>query len=117
MHMSKTNFTALLFVAAIVMGYLGASQMEHFMQKSAGMPLDAPAMGPYDTSMGGWMSSEHMPVGSLPQNKSLEQNKLMYLVGNEVSPKCGPTTFSTDTGYVCLTQNDRNVMAHRGGNK
>jgi hypothetical protein len=115
--MSKTNFTFLLFGAVILMGFLGASQMEHFMQKSAGMPLEGPAMGPYDTAMGGWMSSEHMPVGSLPQNKALEQNKLMYLVGNEVDSKCGPTTFSTDTGYVCLTQNDRNVMAHRGGNK
>ena len=82
------------------------------------MPLvDSPAMGPYDTSMGGWMSSEHMPVGSTPQNKSLEENQLMFLVGNEVSSSCGPGAFSTDTGYVCLTQTDKNVMAHRGGNK
>jgi len=114
--MSKTSFTMLLFVAAILVGFLSGGA-EHFMQKDAGMPLDGPAMGPYDSAMGGWMSSEHMPVGSLPQNKSLEQNKLMYLVDNEISSKCGPTTFSTDTGYVCLTQNDKNVMAHRGGNK
>jgi len=114
---SKTDFTMVLFGAVILMGFLGSSQMEHFMQQSAGMPLDGPAMGPYDTSMGGWMTSEHMPVGGLPQNQSLEENKIMYLVGNEVDPRCGPTTFSTDTGYVCLTQNDKNFMAHRGGNK
>jgi len=107
----------MLLGVVVLMGIFGASQVDHFMQQSAGMPLDGPAMGPYDTAMGGWMSSEHMPVASLPQNKSLEQNKLMYLVGNEVNPRCGPTTFSTDTGYVCLTQNDRNVMARRGGNK
>jgi hypothetical protein len=115
-HMSKSYFAMLLFAGVVILGFLSGGT-EHFMQKDAGMPLDGPAMGPYDSVMGGWMSSEHMPVGSLPQNKSLEENKLMYLVGNEVSSKCGPGTFSTDTGYVCLTQNDRNVMAHRGGNK
>jgi len=115
--MSKTEFTLLLFASVVVMGFFGASRMEHFMQKSAGLPLDGPAMGPYDTAMGGWMSSEHMPVSSKPQNQSLEENKLMFLVNNEVSSKCGPATFSTDVGYVCLTQNDKNVMAHRGGNK
>ena len=117
MSMSKTEFSLLLFAGAIVLGFLSSRQIDTFIQQEVGMPLNGPPMGPYDTASKGWMSSEHMPVGSLPQNKALEQNKLMYLVGNEVSPKCGPTTFSTDTGYVCLTQNDRKVMAHRGGNK
>lgn len=115
-HMSKSYFAMLLFAGVVLLGFL-SGKTEDFMQKDAGMPLDGPAMGPYDSAMGGWMSSEHMPVGSVPQNKSIEENKLMYLVGNEVSSKCGPGAFSTDTGYVCLTQNDRNVMAHRGGNK
>lgn len=114
--LSKTDFVMLLFGVAVVLGFLGGGA-EHFMQKSAGLPLDGPTMGPYDTAMGGWMSSEHMPVSSKPQNQSLEENKLMFLVGNEVSSKCAPGAFSTDTGYVCLTQNDKNVMAHRGGNK
>ena len=116
-HMSKTNFALLLFGVAIVLGFLSSRQVENFMEKDAGMPLDGPPMGPYDTANKGWMSTEHMPVGDKPQNKALEENKLMYLVGNKVGPECGPTTFSTDTGYVCLTQNDKSVMAHRGGNK
>jgi len=115
--MSKTEFALLLFGAAIVLGFLGSTQVDHFMQQSVGMPLDGPAMGPYDTASKGWMSSEHIPVASKPQNKSVEENKLMYLVGNEVNHKCCPATFTTDTGCVCLTQNDKNFMAHRGGNK
>jgi hypothetical protein len=115
--MSKSNFTLMLFGAVILMGFLGASQTEYFMQKSAGLPLDSPAMGPYDTSMGGWMSSEYMPVASLPQNKSVDENKLMFLVGNEVDHECCPSAFTTDTGCVCLTNQDKNFMASRGGNK
>jgi hypothetical protein len=116
-YMSKTNFALLLFGVAIVVGFLSSRQVETFIQKDAGMPLDAPPMGPYDTANKGWMATEHMPVGSLPQNKSLEQNKLMYLVGNKVGHECCPATFTTDTGCVCLTQEDRNLMARRGGNK
>jgi hypothetical protein len=86
------------------------------MQKDAGMPLDGPAMGPYDTSPGGWMSSEHMPVGHTPQNKPID-GKLMFLVGNTVDPKCCPAAFTTDSGCVCLSKSDENLMATRGGNK
>jgi hypothetical protein len=117
MTMSKTEFSLLLFGAAIVLGVFGSKQIDHFMQQSVGMPLQGPSMGPYDTASKGWMSSEHMPVGGLPQNKALEENKLMYLVGNEVDHKCCPATFTTDTGCVCLTQKDKNFMARRGGNK
>jgi hypothetical protein len=113
---SKSTLAAGFFVAALIVGFL-ASRSEGFMQKDAGMPMDGPAMGPYDTSMGGWMSSEHMPVGGLPQNSFKEENKLMFLVGNETKPECCPAAFTTDSGCVCLTQADSDLMAHRGGNK
>jgi len=115
----RTMFVSVLFVAALVAGYFlrEGFSTEYFMQKDAGMPLDAPAMGPYDTSMGGWMSSEHMPVGGLPQNQAQEQNKLMFLVGNKVDPGCCPAAFTTDSGCVCLSGADSDFMAHRGGNK
>ena len=115
--MSKSNFTLMLFGAVILMSFLGASQMEHFMQKDAGMPLDGPAMGPYDTAMGGWMSSEHMPVGGLPQNSFKEENNPMFLVGNKISPSCCPAAFTSDSGCVCLSESDKDFMASRGGNK
>ena len=116
MAVSKTTLALGFLVAAVVIGMLATSR-EPFMQKDAGMPLDGPAMGPYDTSMGGWMSIEHMPVGGLPQNSFQEGNKLMFLVGNETKPECCPAAFTTDSGCVCLSQADSDLMARRGGNK
>lgn len=115
MKVSKTTMVVAFLVAALVLGFL--SRREGFMQKDAGMPMDGPAMGPYDSTMGGWMSSEHMPVGGLPQNSFKEENKLMFLVGNETKPECCPAAFTTDSGCVCLTSADSDFMAHRGGNK
>ena len=107
----------IFFVLTIAVGLFMHFGKEGFMQKDAGMPLDGPAMGPYDTSMGGWMSSEHMPVGGLPQNQALEQNKLMFLVGNKTDPSCCPSAFTTDSGCVCLSGGESDLMNHRGGNK
>jgi hypothetical protein len=117
--MMKVDKTTMLFAAlfaAVVIGYMG-TRREPFMQKDIGMPLEGPAMGPYDTAMGGWMSSEHMPVGDTPQNRSLEENKMMFLVGNEVNNKCCPAAFTTDSGCVCLNSQDERLMNTRGGNK
>ena len=116
MAVSNTTLAVGFLVAALVIGML-STRRDHFMQKDAGMPLDGPAMGPYDTSMGGWMSTEHMPVGGLPQNSFQEGNKLMFLVGNETKPECCPAAFTTDSGCVCLSQADSDLMARRGGNK
>jgi hypothetical protein len=118
MAMTRLTLAAGFLVAAVIVGLLmNRGVTETFMQKDAGMPLDGPGMGPYDTSMGGWMSTEHMPVGGLPQNSSLEGNKLMFLVGNETRPDCCPSAFTTDSGCVCLSQGDSDLMASRGGNK
>jgi hypothetical protein len=115
--MSKTTLVFAFLVGALILGLLGKRGIETFMQKDAGMPLDGPAMGPYDTAMGGWMSSEHMPVGGLPQNSFKEGNKIMFLVGNETKPECCPAAFTTDSGCVCLTPAHSELMARRGGNK
>jgi hypothetical protein len=116
--MTKSGLAVGFFIVALALGFLTYRQgFEGFMQKDAGMPLDGTAMGPYDTSMGGWLSSEYMPVGTTPQNRSLEQNNMMYLVGNKVSPSCCPSAFTTDSGCVCLTSSDKDLMARRGGNK
>jgi hypothetical protein len=114
--LSKTGFVLMLFGAAVISGFLMRNQ-EGFMQQEVGMPLNGPPMGPYDMAGEGWMASEHMPVGHTPQNKSIEENKLMFLVGNDVNHSCCPATFTTDTGCVCLTHENREFMARRGGNK
>jgi hypothetical protein len=117
MKLDKTSIVLVLFVGALIVGFLSRGGAEHFMQKEAGMPLNGPAMGPYDTSMGGWMTSEHMPVGSLPQSAAHEQNNLMFLVGNRTDPSCCPSAFTTDSGCVCLSESDSSLLSHRGGNK
>jgi hypothetical protein len=122
--MSRTNFVIAFFVAAVVVGLLMRYNVrlpiprENFMQKEAGMPINGPGMGPYDqNSMGGWASSEGMPVGPSPVATPLDDNKLMFMVGDKTSPKCNNSPFSTDTGYVCLSGSDLDLMARRGGNK
>jgi hypothetical protein len=117
MKVDKTTLVLAMFVFALVVGFMGRSSIEPFMQQPAGMPMDGSSMGPYDTSMGGWMSTEHMPVSDLPQNQAMEGNKFMYLVGNRTDPSCCPAAFTTDSGCVCLSASDRDFMAHRGGNK
>jgi hypothetical protein len=115
-----------LFLAALVSGFLMkynlTSLREGFMQKEVGMPLNGPSMGPYDGSssgsLSGWSSSEPMPVGSLPQNVALEQNKLMFLANNKSSSSCCPGSgLSNDTGCLCLSESDKSLMNSRGGNK
>lgn len=123
--MEKTNFVLAFFVAAVVVGLLIRYNVripiparENFMQKDAGMPLNAPGMGPYDQqSLGGWTINEQtMPVGMMPVAIPQDSNKMMYLVGNSTSVKCNNSPFSTDTGYVCLSGQELDYMARRGGN-
>ena len=115
MHMSKTNFTLLLFLGALLVGYFQLKN-EGYMNLPPGADLNAPPMGPYDSSKDGWMSSEHMPVGPTPQNKPME-DPLMFLGHNEVKSSCCPSSFSGDQGCVCLTSQDKKLLSSRGRNK
>ncbi len=92
------------------------------MQQPVGKELTEKGMGPYDQvdiggGVSGWAANEAAPiVGSLP-SQSDDSNKLMYLVGNKVDTECCPSAFNTDSGCVCLTQDNKNQMASRGGNR
>lgn len=125
----KTTLVTAVFVAAVLAGLfvqygMGApvpATKEAFMQQEAGMPLNAGGIGPYDgTSLGtatGWATSEPLPVGTSPASTHMDGNKLMLMVGNKTSPDCCPAAFNTDTGCVCLTEQDKTLFASRGGNK
>jgi hypothetical protein len=125
---SKTNMVIAFFVAAVLAGLFvtfGPKSVpmparEGFMQKAAGAPVTGGGMGPYDqvsvTGASGWMATEPAPVGGLLAGQA-HDNKLMFLVDNKVSSDCCPSAFTTDTGCVCLTEQDRTLMAARGGNK
>lgn len=123
---SKTNLVLAFFVAAVLAGiFLQYGPVipvprENFMQKPVGVPLASGGMGPYDgVSVGdisGFMATEPT-IGSAPVGTPADKNKLMLLVGNKTSPECCPASFNTDTGCVCLTEQDRTLFASRGGNR
>lgn len=121
--MRKTSFVLAFLIAAVLAGlFLRFGQRESFMQQDIGKPLDSTGMGPYDeVSLGGtvtgWQKHEEMPVSDMPVGQAMDQNKLMFLVGNKTSTQCCPSAFSTDTGCVCLSGQDQDLMARRGGNK
>lgn len=119
----KTSVVLAFFLAALLAGlFVQYSGREGFMQSPIGMPLNNKGMGPYDqvnigAGFSGWQSNEPLLNAASPANTSDDSNKLMYLVGNKVSSDCCPAAFNTDTGCVCLTGQQMNFMAHRGGNK
>lgn len=114
--MKKSTLALGIFVVVLVLAFFNTRVFERFAQKEAGMPLDAPGIGPYDNSTAGWMPSERMPVGSYPQNTALD-GSIMFLVGNEVDPTCCPAAFTSDNGCVCLSEADKDFMGTRGRNK
>lgn len=123
----KTSLVIAFFVAAILAGLFvqygmgskpAPTTKETFMQQEAGMPLNADGIGPYDgVGAKGWAATEPLPVGTSPASTHMDTNKLMLLVDNKVSTECCPSAFNTDTGCVCLTEHDKNLMASRGGNR
>ena len=122
--MNRTNLLIAFFAAAVLAGLFlrFGSRTEGFMQQEVGMPLNTPGMGPYDQvsggSVSGWAATEASPILSqgLPSQAD-NTNQLMFLVGNKVDPECCPSSFNTDTGCVCLSEQDRDLMGHRGGNR
>lgn len=130
--MNKTALVVAFFVAAVLAGLLvrfnfvgtaAPTSKESFMQQPAGMPLNSSGMGPYDQvniggGVAGWAANEAAQVGvsNLP-SQSLDTNKLMFLVDNKVDNDCCPSAFNTDTGCVCLSEEQKSSMATRGGNR
>ena len=94
------------------------------MQKSVGAPTSGAGIGPYDSvsldgGISGWGATE--PHSAAPVGGSLpslaDDGKLMFLVGNKVDPSCCPAAFNTDTGCVCLTEENKAFMGSRAGNR
>jgi len=123
---SKTNLVLAFFVAAVLAGVFikfmpmnAVMARENFMQQAVGMPLASGGMGPFDgvdvSGASGWMSTEPT-IGSAPVDNT-SGNQLMLMVGNKTSAECCPSAFNTDTGCVCLTEDDRKLFASRGGNR
>lgn len=111
--MNKTSLVLAFLVAAALAGLFIRMNAGHesFMQQEVGMPLSGQGIGPYDqVSIGS-------PVSSSLPSQADSSNQLMLMVGNRVDPDCCPSAFNTDTGCVCLTDQDRDLFARRGGNR
>lgn len=124
--MDKTSLVIAFLVAAVLAGLFikmngGVRGREPFMQQEVGMPLDGQGIGPYDQvsvgSVSGWSATEATPIVSSLPSQADKSNELMLMVGNKVDPECCPAAFNTDTGCVCLTDQDKDLFAHRGGNR
>ena len=44
------------------------------------------------------------------------KNSMFMFAYNQASPDCCPSTFSTSTGCICTTEDQRNYVNNRGGN-
>jgi hypothetical protein len=122
-QMNKTTLVVALFLGVLVAGLLArhafAAQVprerETFAQREIGAPTQGHGMGPYDGASG-WLATEPAPVGTAPAGASQEP-RLMFLAEPKVSTSCCPSAFNTDMGCVCLSDEDKTIMASRGGNR
>ena len=112
--MNKTAVVFAFLLAAIATGlivrFTSDRSKESFVQQSVGMPINAVGMGPYD----------NVPVDTAPVDNISsfnDPNELRFLEDNKTSSSCCPSAFSTDSGCVCLTKHDEDIMASRGGNR
>ena len=114
------------FLAALVAGLVvrflmlqrveAGGQREHFAQREVGMPVDfsAPAQ-PYDGTSP-ILGSDPKPVPQKPYDMA-DDTQIKFLATNRTGADCCPSIFSTDTGCVCLSDQEKAMMATRGGNR
>ena len=120
--MHRTPVILGAFTAAIIAGllvrYFGpkVAEMEHFSQRTVGMPVDfSQPAEPYDgTSV--ILGSEAKPVSQKPYDMA-DDTQLFFLAKNKVGPECCPSVYSTDRGCVCMDDAQLQAMGSRGGNR
>ena len=130
--MRKTIAVLIFFLAALLAGYFARSMVpapskaseepkdgkERFMQRERGMPLDmqnSEGITGYE-GVSPLLGSEPKPVPERPYDMSNDQ-ELFQFQDNRISADCCPSPFSSDTGCVCLTDEQLKLFGNRGGNK
>lgn len=130
--MRKTIAVLIFFLAALLAGYFARSMVpapskateepkdgkERFMQRERGMPLDmqkSEGITGYD-GVSPLLGSEPKPVPERPYDMANDQ-ELFQFQDNRISADCCPSPFSSDTGCVCLTDEQMRLFESRGGNK
>jgi hypothetical protein len=128
--MRKTIAVLIFFLAALLAGYFARSMVpapskateddgkERFMQRERGMPLDmqnSEGITGYE-GVSPILGSEPKPVPERPYDMANDQ-ELFQFQDNRISADCCPSPFSSDTGCVCLTDEQIKQFGNRGGNK
>ena len=128
--MRKTIAVLIFFLAALLAGYFARSMVpapskateddgkERFMQRERGMPLDmqnSEGITGYE-GVSPILGSEPKPVPERPYDMANDQ-ELFQFQDNRISADCCPSPFSSDTGCVCLTDEQMKLFESRGGNK
>ena len=124
--MNKTNLVIAVFAGVLVLSFCmmyvpmfsAPRSRETFAQKEVGMPVEGVGMGPYDNvsipGASGWLNNEKIPkdaspVGGMPN--------LDFMANPRTSTSCCPSAYTNEGGCVCLSSQDKTMMASRGGNK
>lgn len=131
--MQKTTIVLILFLAALLAGVFARGMTpapakaseeategkETFMQRERGMPLDMQPVAGAPSGVSGpspLLGSEPKPVSEKPYDMANDQ-ELFQFEGNRISADCCPSPFSSDTGCVCLTQQQIRDFGNRFGNR
>jgi len=121
--MKRTVAILAFFVAAVLAGIFVSNTLaaaspatkEKFMQHEKGMPIE-------DSKLSGF--GAHGPLlthtpGNAPEHpyETANDTELYQFEHNKVGAECCPSPFSGDMGCICLTTEQKNTFANRGGNR
>ena len=113
------------FIAALIAGILVrffgpaiaevGPVKEHFAQREVAAPVDTgPVEGAEASSP---LLGEAKPISQKPYEVA-DDAALYFLAKNQVGAECCTgSVFASDTGCLCLTEDQKAIMASRGGNR
>jgi len=121
--MKKTIAVIAFFVAAVLAGLfmnftvnsVDPAVKETFMQNDKVMPMNMEAVQGYEGNSP-ILGSEPRPISTKPYDMT-DDDHIATIAENKQSAGCGPSPFSGDLGYVCLTNDQKATFASRGGNR
>jgi hypothetical protein len=121
--MKKTIAVVAFFVAAVLAGLfmnfavdsVDPAVKETFMQRDRAMPMNMESVQGYEGDSP-ILGSEPRPISTKPYDMT-DDDHIATIAENEQSAACGPSPFSGDLGYVCLTKEQKSMFGSRGGNR
>ena len=121
--MKRTVAILAFFVAAVLAGLFVSKTLaaaspatkEKFAQKEKGMPIEDSKLSGFGAN-GPLLTYTPGTAPELPYEVA-NDNELYQFEHNKVGAECCPSPFSGDMGCICLTGEQKNQFANRGGNR